>query len=553
MVRAQKIFFSCFGDALPAFIIAFVFSFFILTSAVHGADTKYKATGETCDGFPKLPIETIEGTCIGLVMQDGDGGVTFKKPRKITQIKGKDAFLLTDMGGWGRNSGSLFLISRLGAGYSATVLLEELDLPHQILPGPGNRYYLGEAHRIVSFELDDKNNVKNLKAVVEGLPAEKGNMHPLSHFVFLENNDLLLNIGAPSDDCKSELSSGKCSTRESFAALRLYRYEQKTNSWSKDFELYAKGLRNSMALSVHPSGTILQSENNMDFDSDDEPYEEINVIERGKDYGWPYCYDNDAANPVWKRDAECRTPAYAQPWTLVPAHTAPLDMMYYTGSRIKALKGKLLVSWHGYRRTGHRIVAYDVDEKGRPKLTIEASYISDPGGNDKNFVVKPFKPTGSALPVARHTEITTAWNAVTGLRPKGAPVGLLQAEDESLWIVDDKNKMVLRLSNGTPWKPAKGKGATAPSAPVFIEDPKLSAKVASIFKSSCSKCHAFTNELSAGKAATELSKQGWIDMPAKDSKLYDAVVNTKRMPPDKPLSKEELAVIEKWLSSLRKK
>jgi len=56
---------------------------------------------------------------------------------------------------------------------------------------------------------------------------------------------------------------------------------------------YAKGLRNSMALTVHPqSELVIQGENSMDLPDEDAPYEELNVLKEGNHYGWPYCYGN---------------------------------------------------------------------------------------------------------------------------------------------------------------------------------------------------------------------------------------------------------------------
>ena len=61
-------------------------------------------------------------------------------------------------------------------------------------------------------------------------------------------------------------------------------------------EVFARGLRNSMALAVHPrfpdaGFALLQGENARDIPDAGKPNEEINVLEQGKHYGWPYCHD----------------------------------------------------------------------------------------------------------------------------------------------------------------------------------------------------------------------------------------------------------------------
>ena len=164
------------------------------------------------------------------------------------------------------------------------------------------------------------------------------------------------------------------------AALRRYYYISEANLWSKDYEVLASGLRNSMALASHESGTLLQAENSIDLPGLHNPFEEINNIEEGGFYGWPYCYDNKKINPLWPTHGRkiCHDAAqHKQPWIVLPAHAAPLDMRYYNGEMFESLKGQLMLSWHGYRRTGHRLVSYAVDDKGLPVRAEKAHYFTD--------------------------------------------------------------------------------------------------------------------------------------------------------------------------------
>jgi hypothetical protein len=439
-------------------ILSYTLSTLMLLFTATAYAGSYTTTGSLCGGLPQVAVETMDGTCMGLVIQSGPDA-KLKKPRKIIQVPGKDAFLITDMGGWKKGRGVMWLLKRSGDSYAATKLKEKLNLPHQIVIGPDKRFYLGEAHRIVAFNLSLKDGIADWQTVIDDLPNKKGHRHPLSHFIFLASGDLLLNIGTPGDQCLNEVSTGKCTTRDSFALLRIYRYDKDKASWSDDYEIFAKGLRNSMALAVHPTGTILQAENNMDFDTDKEPYEEINLLEKGRDYGWPYCYDFDATHPKWKKRkdaASCKDSAYTGSWTLMPPHAAPLDMIYYSGDAIPALKEKLLISWHGYRSMGNRLVAYEIDKFGMPLRGKAATYRTNPKKGEDKFRTLPFSPDKSLEVLddlfSQHIEVTTRWNKVDGLRPRGAPAGLIEAEDGSIFIVDDRNKAVLRLTGGKAWR-----------------------------------------------------------------------------------------------------
>jgi len=109
----------------------------------------------------------------------------------------------------------------------------------------------------------------------------------------------------------------------------------------------------------------------------------------------------------------------------MPAHTAPLGLVFYQGNTIPELEGKLLVSWHGYRKYGHRVVAYSTDKNGIPKNELNEN--------------------GSPLPPK---EIIFDWDPIADVRPLGAPTGVLQLKDGSVLVLDDKNGAVLRLSKG---------------------------------------------------------------------------------------------------------
>jgi glucose/arabinose dehydrogenase len=73
---------------------------------------------------------------------------------------------------------------------------------------------------------------------------------------------------------------------------------------------------------------------------------------------------------------DCNSSAHAKPARLLPPHSSPLDMLYYDGAMFPELRGRLLMSWHGYRPAGARLVAFTVDSQGIPHATPKAHYHS---------------------------------------------------------------------------------------------------------------------------------------------------------------------------------
>jgi len=232
--------------------------------------------------------------------------------------------------------------------------------------------YLGEQNQIIKF--DSENPQRSREVVIGDLPESLGNgenMHPLSQFVFMDDRSLLVNHGAPTDRCEEDAGKlCRSSEKEFHAALWQYKQDDLTGNWSG--EVYVRGLRNSAALIKHSSGFIYQAENGHEISDKEEnkrgPFEEFNQIFKGKHYGWPYCYNNFAVTPEWDgfNDFRCSlsNDSYQTPIALLPPHVSPLDMIYYQSDAIAGLEGKIIMSWHGWRGTGQRVVSYPVDEYG---------------------------------------------------------------------------------------------------------------------------------------------------------------------------------------------
>lgn len=403
----------------------------------------------TCAGYPRVQISMAQGFCAGLVLAPAPGKARqVRLPRSLLQLD-DDTWLVTDLGGWGTRRGAVWKMkAEPGGRIDITRLIGGLQLPHAMAMGKDGKVYIGEMSRIFRFDPKADKPADTIETVIAGLPDNRlhENRHPLSKFVFLPDDALLVNVGAPSDQCldaAGKASGAQCKESESgehAASLRRYAPDGK-GGWRGDYTVHARGLRNSVALAVHLSGTVLQGENSYDFADRWFPFDEINLIRQDHHYGWPYCADMATPTPGWKGKGamDCASKAHTPPTLLLPPHTAPLDMLWYEGAMFPQLRGKLLMSWHGYRATGGRVVAYAVDEAGIPLAAPSARYPVY-GGESRRF---------GAAPSANAFILTPGWGRA-GKRAQGSPVGLAVARDGAIWVADDRAGRIIRIAADRP-------------------------------------------------------------------------------------------------------
>jgi glucose/arabinose dehydrogenase len=556
-----------------------------LVPAAHAQTVRsgYTFTDERCGPYPKLKITTQPGYCAGLVAAQDDGLIF---PRTLVQLPGTRFFVVVDMGGWDAKRGRVLLLDPdAPEKQRLKVLLRDLDVPHGSAVGIDGKVYIGAIDRIFRFDplsADPAATVENILDDLAGFRPQlsdgsvlRRNLHPLKHFVFDRTGRIFVNMGAPSDACGARAGETKaCAEGEGAAALAsVWMFTPppggvfpalKPDEKNPPHEIYARGLRNSMALAMHPrfpdeGYALLQGENGRDFPELERPYEEINALERGKHYGWPYCNDNATPSPEYVaflksnatyRDLCNNAALYRRPVTLMPPHSAPLGMLYYAGEKFPALKGKLLVGLHGYRPTGGRVIVYDTDERGFPLIS--------PPPVRFNVSCAPseiFRAGGGLVPAGRYLELISGWHEVKGARPQGAPVGLTVGSDGAIWLIEDKNKTIIRI-DAEPESAAVGSLAcnnrTAAQVnelvDAMLKNPEQRKRFGAVreqlIEQRCVSCHAgFGIKPGMGNTAKDtaalrfiLEQEGWV-YPGnpEGGRLHHRVWNKgpeKVMPPD---------------------
>lgn len=388
-----------------------------LQAAPAGAAERagYRTEGN-CDGLPAITsLQVAPGFCLALA------GTGLGRPRGVLALDANH-LLVTDMGGWDAGRGRLLALTRSpGQPFQVQVLLTRLDRPHGIRQDAQGRILLAEATQVSRVTLPADGKPAQRQPFITGLPAQ--GRHPLKSFVVDGSGALLVNMGAPSDHCEAfdgvpaGTAQGCTQTggKAPWAAVWKYAPQPGTGAWAG--QPVAWGLRNSMGLALHPaSGQLWQAENSRDSlpgekYAKDSPPDELNLVLPGKHYGWPHCSGADVLDTSFgaKGCADFTAPAQ-----LLPAHAAPLGMAFYRGAAGSPWAGALVMAWHGYQTTGHRLMAWRFDAR--------------------------HQPTGAPQP------LIDGWQAVSGQHPMGAPTDLAQDAQGRLWITEDRNGTLLLLA-----------------------------------------------------------------------------------------------------------
>ncbi|MBS3114160.1 PQQ-dependent sugar dehydrogenase [Candidatus Woesearchaeota archaeon] len=130
--------------------------------------------------------------------------------------------------------------------------------------------------------------------------------------------------------------------------------------------IFAKGIRNAVGFTFHPSnGKMYATENSRDWLGDDLPPDEINIVENGKNYGWPICYGKNIHDIEFDKNTyirnPCMEPFETPSYIDIPAHSAPLGLAFNFGNNFPSeYKGNLFVAYHGSWNknvpTGYKVV-----------------------------------------------------------------------------------------------------------------------------------------------------------------------------------------------------
>lgn len=223
-----------------------------------------------------------------------------------------------------------------GVADSQTVVLRNLDSPHG-LAWRGDWLYIADTRAVVRVRIQGGQAVGTRETLVR---YSGGGGH-FTRSIVLAGTDrdsmMYVSIGSSCNLCV-ETDSDRATVMQFDLDGRYGR-------------VYARGLRNAVGLAVHPVTHELwvstHERDNIAPDHEDLPPEEIDILQAGGDYGWPYCHSNRVPNPEFHDQARCNSTIL--PALLMQAHSAPLGITFLTKATKlpPSMRDDLLVAFHG--------------------------------------------------------------------------------------------------------------------------------------------------------------------------------------------------------------
>ena len=346
------------------------------------------------------------------------------------------------------NDGKADIIKRFGP-----------DAQHKNGGGTGIGMYKGALYaeegdtiskRIVRYAIstDSMTPTSSTSETIVGGPPASGD-HPMHPFVIDQGGAIYMDVGSATNSCQIKNRTLESAGHKPCTELRtrggIWRYDaNKTNQKFSPAERYATGIRNAVGIAFDPGGQLYSTQHGRDqlFDNwpkmytgeqgQNLPAEELLKIVQGGDYGWPTCYYDGQQQklvlaPEYGGDAgkavgDCATKR--GPEGFFPAHWAPDDLLFYTGSMFPAhYKGGAFIAFHG-------------------------SWNRAPGPQGGYNVV--FVPFAGGKPVdpAKFEVFADGFAGAVKQPDRAAhrPAGLTLAPDGAIYIADDQGGRVWKVT-----------------------------------------------------------------------------------------------------------
>lgn len=303
------------------------------------------------------------------------------------------------------------------------------------------------------------------ETIVSGLPL--GGDHPMHPFVFGADGSMYVDVATATNACQSKNrvphvpGMNPCTELKTRGGVWLFD-ANKTGQKFSPAERFATGIRNAEGLAVDSEGRVFATQHGRDqlhnnwpglYKPEEEatqPAEEMMLLKKGGDYGWPECYYDAVQqklvlSPEYGGDGGKKIGVCADkipPVAAFPAHWAPNALVYYNAKQFPAhYRGGVFIAFHGsWNRAPYPQGGYNV---------VFQPLSGDHASGTCEIFADGFAGAEKSPSKAEH-------------RPSGLAVG----PDGALYVSDDTHGRIYRIDyRGGPEGPAHYTPCPSPAAP----------------------------------------------------------------------------------------
>ena len=304
-----------------------------------------------------------------------------------------------------RNGDKVYAVQDTDGDFKADkkwILASGLNMPNGVAFRDGD-LYIAEVSRISKIAKVESNLAAPPKptTVKDDYPTETH--HGWKYISFGPDGKLYVPVGAPCNICDRKEPQYASITR--------------INADGSGFEVFARGIRNTVGFTWHPvTKELWFTDNGRDMLGDDIPSCELNVASKaGLHFGYPYCHEGSIKDPEFGDKKPCSD--FVAPVDKLGPHVAPLGLKFYTGKNFPSeYTNQIFVAEHG---------SWNRSKKSGYNITL--------------VKLKDNKVVG-------HEVFASGWLDDASQKVWGRPVDVLQLPDGSLLVSDDQANVIYRIS-----------------------------------------------------------------------------------------------------------
>lgn len=187
----------------------------------------------------------------------------------------------------------------------SSIFTSGIDTPLGLL-WIGDTLYVSYKENVVAMQDTDGNGVQDhFNIVVPNLPTR---LHQNDGMALGADGYIYMGLGSTCDVC----------VEDNPLSASILRFKPD----GSDLSVYAHGFRNPYDVAFNAAGDLFATDNGRDQLGDDIPFEELNFVQPGQDYGWPNCWDGNTA-------PECANQTLAA--AVFTAHSSVDGLTFYNG------------------------------------------------------------------------------------------------------------------------------------------------------------------------------------------------------------------------------